>query len=190
MKLNKTFLLAPVAALVFFAGSAQAESEQAILERLKPVGVVCVKGQDCDNLDAARSVVVEQAAVVDTEALAETEAEDTAAEADAQQQEPAGAAEETAAPETESASAPVAAAGRPAEQIVTQYCGTCHTTGLLESPKMGDSAAWQQRFDAAGGMQGLVNVSKAGKGAMPPMGICMDCSDAEMESAIRFMSGL
>ena len=38
------------------------------------------------------------------------------------------------------------------------------------------------------GMDELLRTSNAGLGAMPPKGTCMDCSDVEMASTIRYMS--
>jgi cytochrome c5 len=37
------------------------------------------------------------------------------------------------------------------------------------------------------GIDALVASAKKGKNAMPPMGTCMDCSDAELKAAIEFM---
>lgn len=165
MKLTKKLFWAPVAAFALFVGIAQADSVEAVRERIKPVGVVCLKGQDCTDLHSSSAVKSTVTEVV--EEVVET---------------PAGT--EAAAVEVTASSA------RSGEQIVAQFCATCHATGLLDAPKTGDAAAWKTRSDAAGGLKGLVDVAKAGKGAMPPMGICNDCSDVEMEAAISYMSGL
>ncbi len=69
------------------------------------------------------------------------------------------------------------------------YCVGCHATGAANAPKTGDNAAWEARLSAAGGIDGLVASSKKGKGAMPPMGLCADCSDAELKEMIQFMAG-
>ncbi|MBA53906.1 MAG: hypothetical protein CMK89_05570 [Pseudomonadales bacterium] len=68
------------------------------------------------------------------------------------------------------------------------YCMACHGTGAAGAPKTGDTAAWAPRIEAAGGIDGLVASSKKGKNAMPPMGLCSDCSDAELKEIIEFMS--
>lgn len=145
MNLIKSILLAPVAAVFVWAGAAQATSDDAINERLKPVGEVCVQGTDCAAAAAAD----------------------------------AGAA------------APAAAASaRSADTIMNLACNTCHVAGVADAPKIGDSAVWTARADAVGGLDGLLKVAKEGKGAMPPMGMCNDCSDDELMSAIKSMSGL
>lgn len=68
------------------------------------------------------------------------------------------------------------------------YCMACHGTGAAGAPKVGDTAAWAPRIDAAGGIDGLVESSKKGKNAMPPMGLCSDCSDAELKEIVEYMS--
>ena len=83
---------------------------------------------------------------------------------------------------------PAAAAGEiDANAIVTATCFACHSIGLLESPKIGDKAAWDKRLQANGGMDGLVKSSITGKGAMPPRGGNAGLSDAEIRAAIEFM---
>jgi cytochrome c5 len=39
-------------------------------------------------------------------------------------------------------------------QLNTQLCAGCHSAGVLGAPKTGDGAAWAQRRDAAGGIDG------------------------------------
>ena len=68
------------------------------------------------------------------------------------------------------------------------YCMACHGTGAAGAPKVGDTAAWEARIEAAGGIDGLVESAKKGKNAMPPMGLCSDCSDAELKEIIEYMS--
>jgi len=68
------------------------------------------------------------------------------------------------------------------------YCMACHGTGAAGAPKVGDTAAWGPRLEAAGSVEALVESAKKGKNAMPPMGLCNDCSDAELKEIIEFMS--
>ena len=166
MNLIKKLFLMPAAALILMTGVAQADTDEAISERLKPVGTVCIKGQDCNGGDVKKAP-----AQAETESTTEAAATDTAVEAPAE---------------------PVAAAraGRSGEQIATQSCNVCHGTGILDAPVVGDKAAWAARADTAGGLDGLLKISKEGKGAMPPMGTCADCTDAELIAAIQNMSGL
>lgn len=143
MNLIKKALVAQATALFVMAGaSAQAASDD-VAARLKPVGEVCIEGQEC--------------------AAAAT-----------------------------GGAAPVAAGGaaRSGDDIVAKSCGVCHATGLLEAPVTGDKPAWAARAEVSGGLDGLLAVAKAGKGAMPPGGTCGDCSDEELMNAIKTMSGL
>jgi cytochrome c5 len=66
------------------------------------------------------------------------------------------------------------------------FCNACHGTGAAGAPKTGDKAAWEPRL--ANGIDALVASSKKGKNAMPPMGLCNDCSDAELKQLIEYMS--
>lgn len=147
MNLIKKILAAQAAVLFMLAGTAaHAAVDEEVAARLKPVGEVCIEGQEC-------------AAVTTT----------------------AAAGDGDAAP---------AAAGRSGEEVVAQSCSACHATGLLDAPMTGDKEAWSVRFDAEGGMDGLLAVAKGGKGAMPPMGTCAACTDEELVDAIKYMSGL
>ncbi|MBF2755034.1 MAG: cytochrome c5 family protein [Gammaproteobacteria bacterium AqS3] len=89
----------------------------------------------------------------------------------------------------EACAAPVVAArdgpARSGEAIYGAHCTTCHATGVAGAPMLGDVAAWAPR--AATGMGELLRISISGIGGMPPKGTCMDCSDDEMRSAIRYM---
>jgi cytochrome c5 len=143
VNLIKKILLAQATVLALWAASAQAMTDEEIAQRIKPVGEVCVQGQECANAPAAA---------------------------------PAGAV--------------VASAGRTGDDIVAKHCAACHVSGLLGAPKTGDSADWQARADAKGGLDGILKTSISGINAMPPKGTCSDCSDDELLSAIKSMSGL
>lgn len=65
------------------------------------------------------------------------------------------------------------------------FCVACHSTGAAGAPKTGDKAAWAASVEA--GMESMLANTKSGKGAMPPMGLCMNCSDDELKAIIEFM---
>ena len=140
MNLIKKILVAQTAVLALWAVSAQAATNDDIAERLKPVGEVCIQGEEC------------------------------------------------------AAAGPAAAAagggGLSAEEVVGKFCNACHGTGLLNSPKVGDTAAWQVRADEKGGLDALLANAITGINAMPPKGTCASCSDDELVAAIKQMSGL
>lgn len=78
------------------------------------------------------------------------------------------------------------AAPKGGAEIVATACKACHATGVLEAPKIGDRAAWEQRLSAAGGLDGLTASAITGKGSMPPKGGAM-VSDAEIRAAVENM---
>ena len=59
--------------------------------------------------------------------------------------------------------------------------------GVLGAPKEGDTAAWQARLSAAGGVDGLVASVINGKNAMPPRGGNHDLSDEEVKAGVQQM---
>jgi cytochrome c5 len=61
----------------------------------------------------------------------------------------------------------------------------CHATGAAGAPKTGDAAAWAPRI--AAGMDSLLANATNGLNAMPPMGLCMSCSQAELQGAIDYI---
>lgn len=65
-------------------------------------------------------------------------------------------------------------------------CTFCHSTGAAGAPKTGDKAAWAPRYEK--GMETLVKNSRAGIGAMPPMGMCNTCTDDDFKALIEYMS--
>jgi len=86
-----------------------------------------------------------------------------------------------------------AAAGggaRTADDIIAKHCNACHGAGVLGAPKIGDTAAWKERADHQGGLDGILAAAISGINAMPPKGTCADCSDDELREAIKKMSGL
>ena len=141
MNLIKKILVAQTAVVALWAMSAQAATnEDAIAERLKPVGEVCIQGEECAAAGAA--------------------------------------------------TASAGGGARSGEEVVGKFCNACHGTGLLNSPKVGDTAAWQARADKEGGLDGLLAKAISGINAMPPKGTCGDCTDDELLGAIKHMSGL
>ena len=65
-------------------------------------------------------------------------------------------------------------------------CAVCHSAGVAGAPKTGDAQAWEPRM--AKGMDALLASVKNGLNAMPPMGMCFDCSDEEYKELIKYMS--
>jgi cytochrome c5 len=81
------------------------------------------------------------------------------------------------------------AMGAQAEPNMEKYnksCVVCHDAGVAGAPKTGDAAAWEPRV--AKGMDALMASVKNGLNAMPPMGMCFDCSDQEYMELIKYMA--
>lgn len=79
-----------------------------------------------------------------------------------------------------------ATADRPAETLYNQSCISCHRSGTAGAPRTGDVKAWEARM--AKGMDTLVANTKKGINAMPPKGMCWDCTDAEYIALIEMMA--
>jgi cytochrome c5 len=65
-------------------------------------------------------------------------------------------------------------------------CNVCHATGAAGAPKVG-APEWADRMAAAGGMDGLLKSVQNGKNAMPPKGLCYDCTDDEYKAMINHL---
>jgi cytochrome c5 len=74
---------------------------------------------------------------------------------------------------------------RTPDAILNQYCNVCHLTGWNGAPLSGDASDWQSRLST--GFDSLFKNAKQGINTMPPMGTCQDCTDAELQAAIRKM---
>ena len=74
----------------------------------------------------------------------------------------------------------------PAPEKYQKSCFACHSTGVPGAPQTGDAAAWKPRMDK--GMDVLVESVKSGLNAMPPTGMCTDCSDEEYQALIEYMA--
>jgi cytochrome c5 len=83
------------------------------------------------------------------------------------------------------AAAPASTAADPGEAVYKKACTACHATGVAGAPLLGDKAAWEPRVGQ--GLDGLLAVAIAGKGAMPPRGSCPNCSDEDLRVAIVYM---
>lgn len=71
------------------------------------------------------------------------------------------------------------------EAQFARSCAFCHATGNAGAPLLGDEAAWRDR--AAGGEERMLRHTLEGLGAMPPLGYCMDCTEADFRALIRYL---
>lgn len=73
-----------------------------------------------------------------------------------------------------------------AKQIYETNCSVCHATGALGAPKVGDIAAWKPIL--AQNMDILFKHTIEGYKRMPPRGACIECSNAELQAAVKYMA--
>ncbi|WP_152223603.1 cytochrome c5 family protein [Pseudomonas sp. SCB32] len=84
-------------------------------------------------------------------------------------------------------SATLAPADKALAKIYDTSCKTCHANPASGAPQAGDLQAWRPRV--AQGADSLLDHSINGYKGMPPMGMCMQCSEDEFLALISFMSG-
>ncbi|MEE9310606.1 MAG: c-type cytochrome [Cocleimonas sp.] len=80
----------------------------------------------------------------------------------------------------------VSAAGRGGKEIYDAVCTSCHATGVLDSPKLGDNAAWAAR--AKDGLAAMLTTATNGKGAMPAKGGDPSLTDSEIKAVVLYMT--
>lgn len=80
----------------------------------------------------------------------------------------------------------VSAFAQPDMAKYDKSCKVCHATGAAGAPKTGDAEAWAPHL--AKGMDTMMNSVHNGLNAMPPKGMCFDCSDEDYKALIEYMS--
>ncbi len=71
------------------------------------------------------------------------------------------------------------------KKLYDEVCSSCHTLGVLGTPKIGDVSAWKPRI--AKGENVLYMGVIHGIGDMPPRGGAMDASDEEIKATIKYI---
>ena len=72
------------------------------------------------------------------------------------------------------------------EAVFSRSCTMCHNGQSPMAPKKGDQVAWKPRLEQ--GTDALVKHVTEGFKAMPPRGLCMDCSEEDYKAVIAWMS--
>lgn len=72
------------------------------------------------------------------------------------------------------------------EDRYNKTCVVCHASGAAGAPKTGDPAEWEPRM--AKGMDAMVESVDKGMNAMPPKGMCFDCTPDEFKALITYMA--
>ncbi|MCG8613411.1 MAG: TonB family protein, partial [Pseudomonadales bacterium] len=74
---------------------------------------------------------------------------------------------------------------RAGEQVYEMSCVVCHGIGAAGAPVTGNVEQWAPRIEK--GIDTLVANAINGVNAMPPRGVCLDCSDEEIRAVVEFM---
>lgn len=72
-----------------------------------------------------------------------------------------------------------------AADILKHNCQQCHDMKLGGAPALDDKDAWAPRI--ATGIDAMVQTVISGKGAMPPRGTCMSCTDEQLKEVVELM---
>lgn len=75
---------------------------------------------------------------------------------------------------------------RSGEAVYKTVCTSCHSTGILESPKFGSKEQWAPRI--ANGLPALIKTATDGKGSMPARGGDPTLTDEELKASIFYMT--
>ena len=160
-----------VMALLAAALLPHSASAQSVADNIRPVGQVCMAGQPCVGTTAAG--MSSGAATASAPAAAAAAVEEVVEEAVEE-------VVEAVATEVAAASSDFDAAG-----VYQMNCFACHGTGAAGAPALGDSDAWDERM--AKGMDAVMANVINGIGAMPARGICMSCSDDDLQQVVDYM---
>ena len=71
------------------------------------------------------------------------------------------------------------------QEVFEQVCSTCHTSGSMGAPKIGDVAAWEPRLK-----NGVVPLMRYALKTYKPsksLGICESCNDTDIIAAVKYM---
>ena len=92
------------------------------------------------------------------------------------------------APPAATAPAPARLADARLAGLYERACASCHDAAGSGAPRRGDRTAWAPR--EARGLPALVASVRAGKGAMPPMGWCPECTDDDFAVLVSYLRGI
>lgn len=93
----------------------------------------------------------------------------------------------TATAAAPAATTPAATATPATLKIYNTTCHTCHSSPASGAPQLGDSKAWAPRI--AQGKDTVIDHAINGYKGMPPMGMCMQCTEDDFIALTEYMSG-
>lgn len=109
--------------------------------------------------------------------------------------EPCTGASTAPASTTTTAPAPAATAAPAVEEpaafdvatVYQQSCFACHGTGAAGAPVLGDAEAWSMRLEQ--GRDAMMANVMNGLNAMPARGLCVSCSDDDLNALVDYLTG-
>jgi cytochrome c5 len=99
----------------------------------------------------------------------------------------AGCGESPKDPPTASSAVTARPADAELAQVYDNSCKLCHANPAAGAPLTGDRQAWEPRV--LQGADTLLDHAINGYNGMPPMGLCLQCSEQQFLALIAFMSG-
>ena len=139
-------------------------SAQSAAENIRPVGRLCLMGQNCVG----------------------AKAESTTTEASNSSQPTAeNRSEELQSDTNLNASSIEMEADFDVASTYQASCFACHATGAAGAPLLGDIEGWDSRMDK--GMDAVMANVINGVNAMPARGLCMNCTDNELQEIVSYM---
>lgn len=155
--------LAAIAALGLSLAASVA-SAQSAADNIRPARSVCLAGQPCVGSKVGMAAAPVAAAEEPSVEVAE---------------------QESPAPMAMAAAEPAAADAFDVEGTYMANCNACHAAGVANAPKLGDKAAWDARLEK--GMDALMVNVMNGINAMPAKGLCMSCTQENLQEIVNYM---
>ena len=161
-----------VAGFLFFASVVLLESTgalaQSTAENIRPVGRLCLMGQNCVG----------------------TKGESTITEGSLKPSDPSQPINESRSGELQGGAnindSPIQTeADFDVASAYQTSCFACHATGAAGAPLLGDIEAWDSRMEK--GMDAVMANVINGVNAMPAKGLCMNCTDNELQEIVGYM---
>jgi cytochrome c5 len=76
----------------------------------------------------------------------------------------------------------------PGEQTYLRFCISCHSSGVTGAPPVGNAKAWAPRIAQGDDVMLKNTIDGLPSAGMPPRGMCVACTDQELQDAIHYMT--
>jgi len=73
------------------------------------------------------------------------------------------------------------------ETVYQTFCTACHATGVNNAPIFGDAEAWAPRISKGIDVLYESSINGFNNGAMPAKGLCMSCSNDDLNAVVDYM---